>query len=242
MAANACLTARAALHPRFSLVARYLHLSPRDSCFLPSVESISALEWQRALKRATPISESYLLPLSRRAAERLTSRAFSSPRGSIGLRQNRQLITMASTADVNETATASSAEHEFDPLKTPTLGGTVQRAVQVTAFAGPKRYLEQTRCVTDKPKPQLAPGEVLVRLRVRPVNPSDGLALMGIYGGFQPKNFPATPGNEGMGVIDELGEGVEGFEVRETVNLAASVSVTCSRVFPMPPQPYKSHA
>ena len=131
---------------------------------------------------------------------------------------------MASAPDAHEATTSSKSEDEFDPIKTPTLGGTVQRAVQVTKFVGPKRYLEHTRCVTDKPKPQLSAGEVLVRMRVRPVNPSDGLALMGIYAGFQPKTFPATPGNEGMGVIDELGEGVEGLEVRRAHNLIASLN------------------
>lgn len=42
----------------------------------------------------------------------------------------------------------------------------------------------------------LLPGEALVRLLLRPINPSDLFSIGGIYGGFQPK-LPATPGLEG---------------------------------------------
>ena len=39
-------------------------------------------------------------------------------------------------------------------------------------------------------------GEALVRLLLRPINPSDLFSIGGIYGGFQPK-LPAVPGLEG---------------------------------------------
>jgi NADPH:quinone reductase-like Zn-dependent oxidoreductase len=40
-------------------------------------------------------------------------------------------------------------------------------------------------------------GEVLVKLLLRPVNPADVFALLGVYPGYQPKTFPATLGMEG---------------------------------------------
>jgi hypothetical protein len=43
----------------------------------------------------------------------------------------------------------------------------------------------------------LLQGEVLVRLSLRPVNPADIFSIMGVYPGFTPASFPATPGLEG---------------------------------------------
>eukprot|EP00899_Mesostigma_viride_P024510 jgi/Mesvir1/5243/Mv15364-RA.1 len=58
---------------------------------------------------------------------------------------------------------------------------------------------------------------VLVRLRCRPVNPSDAFSVMGVYPGFQPKQLPATPGLEGMGVIEEVGPDVSSLRVGQRV-------------------------
>lgn len=40
-------------------------------------------------------------------------------------------------------------------------------------------------------------GEVLVRMMLRPINPSDMFCMRGRYGGFTPKQLPAVPGLEG---------------------------------------------
>ena len=37
----------------------------------------------------------------------------------------------------------------------------------------------------------------------RPINPADLFSVAGVYPGFQPQSFPATPGLEGAGVIED---------------------------------------
>ena len=44
---------------------------------------------------------------------------------------------------------------------------------------------------------ELQDGEVLVRLKLRPINPSDMFCMRGRYGGFTPDKLPAVPGLEG---------------------------------------------
>ncbi len=44
---------------------------------------------------------------------------------------------------------------------------------------------------------KLKEGEVLVRMMLRPINPSDMFCMRGRYGGFTPKQLPAVPGLEG---------------------------------------------
>src|SRR5262245_28698712 len=55
--------------------------------------------------------------------------------------------------------------------------------------------------------PLQAPGrnEVRVRMTMSPINPSDLLVVRGQYGKLPP--LPATPGFEGVGVIDAVGRG-----------------------------------
>ncbi|KAL3148871.1 hypothetical protein ABBQ32_001743 [Trebouxia sp. C0010 RCD-2024] len=51
----------------------------------------------------------------------------------------------------------------------------------------------------------LKDGEVLVRMMLRPINPSDMFCMRGRYGGFKPGSLPAVPGLEGLGVVAKLG-------------------------------------
>ena len=69
--------------------------------------------------------------------------------------------------------------------------------------------------VMEAPIPVPGPGEVLVHMRMRPVDPADFFSIMGVYPGFQAKAGPdAVPGLEGMGVIAKLGGGdTKGFKV-----------------------------
>ena len=57
------------------------------------------------------------------------------------------------------------------------------------------------------PDPKPGKGEVLVRVVLSPINPSDLHMIRGRYG-YQPE-LPASPGAEGVGVVERLGEGVE---------------------------------
>lgn len=57
------------------------------------------------------------------------------------------------------------------------------------------------------PDPKPGKGEVLVRVLLSPINPSDLHMIRGRYG-YQPE-LPASPGAEGVGIVERLGEGVE---------------------------------
>jgi len=81
------------------------------------------------------------------------------------------------------------------------------RSIRFSAFGEPTEVLH----VEDIEKPIPGKGEALLRVQARPINPSDLFMVRGLYGIKPP--MPATPGFEGMGVIELLGEGVQGFAV-----------------------------
>lgn len=60
---------------------------------------------------------------------------------------------------------------------------------------------------TDVPMPEPGPGEVRVKVRASPINPSDIMFVQNLYG-IRPQ-LPSGAGFEGMGVIDGVGEGVD---------------------------------
>ncbi|SDD79295.1 zinc-dependent alcohol dehydrogenase family protein [Aquimonas voraii] len=65
--------------------------------------------------------------------------------------------------------------------------------------------------------PAPAPGELRVRVVAAAINPSDVLTLTGDYGQLPP--LPAIGGNEGVGRVEQLGEGVQGFSAGQLVLL-----------------------
>lgn len=70
--------------------------------------------------------------------------------------------------------------------------------------------------IGDMPDPSAGPGEVRVRLLWSGVNPSDVKSRMGLRSKELP--FPRiVPHSDGMGVIDAVGEGVDGGRVGERV-------------------------
>lgn len=71
--------------------------------------------------------------------------------------------------------------------------------------------------VEDQDPGQPAAGQVLISLVASPINPSDLLQISGHYGTLPP--LPATPGSEGVGRIEALGEGVTGIQMGQTVLL-----------------------
>jgi len=84
-------------------------------------------------------------------------------------------------------------------------------ACRLTAFGSnpPALSLEEI--------PALAPGagEVLVRMLAAPVNPADLNVIEGTYGELP--SLPCTIGNEGVGVVEQLGSSVHGLSVAQTV-------------------------
>lgn len=65
--------------------------------------------------------------------------------------------------------------------------------------------------------PAPGPGQVRVEVLAAAINPSDVLTLTGEYGMLPP--LPAVGGNEGVGKVVELGSGVQGLAVGQTVLL-----------------------
>ncbi len=61
----------------------------------------------------------------------------------------------------------------------------------------------------DVPTPTPNRGEVRVRMLASPINPSDLLYIEGRY--TVPAKLPATPGFEGVGVVEQSGGGLLGW-------------------------------
>lgn len=78
----------------------------------------------------------------------------------------------------------------------------------------------------ETPVPQ--DGEVLLAMLAAPINPSDVLTLTGQYGMLPP--LPAVGGNEGVGRVVALGEGVTGVAVGQTVLLPVGVGTWASHM------------
>ncbi|MGB4074707.1 zinc-dependent alcohol dehydrogenase family protein [Pseudomonas sp.] len=67
---------------------------------------------------------------------------------------------------------------------------------------------------TELPEPQVAPGEVLVRLRAATLNFADVAVATGAFPGA---TFPMIPVADGAGEVAALGEGVSGLSIGERV-------------------------
>ncbi|HEV2861718.1 MAG TPA: zinc-dependent alcohol dehydrogenase family protein [Pyrinomonadaceae bacterium] len=76
------------------------------------------------------------------------------------------------------------------------------QSVRFYEFGNPAEVLR----VEDVPTPEPTAGQVLVKMRARPINPSDLLTVRGLYGALP--SLPASPGLEGMGEVAAVGEGV----------------------------------
>ncbi|MFF5773115.1 zinc-dependent alcohol dehydrogenase family protein [Streptomyces californicus] len=89
------------------------------------------------------------------------------------------------------------------------------RAIRFHRHGAPQDVL----VLDDIPAPVPGPGELLVRVSARPVNPSDLLYVQGRYG--RVAKPPATAGFEGVGRVEDRGEGC-------TVPVGARVAVAAS--------------
>ena len=59
--------------------------------------------------------------------------------------------------------------------------------------------------------PEAGPGEIRIRVAYAGVNPADWKNRQGMLAVFRPYVFPYVLGFDAAGVVDQLGEGVEGF-------------------------------
>lgn len=90
-------------------------------------------------------------------------------------------------------------------------GGIQMKAIQIKEFGGP-----EVLNVVEIPEPIPAANEVRVLVHAAGVNPNEAYARTGTYGAYIPE-LPYTPGFDGAGVIDMLGEGVTGFKPGDRV-------------------------
>jgi NADPH:quinone reductase-like Zn-dependent oxidoreductase len=81
------------------------------------------------------------------------------------------------------------------------------KAVVFDTFGDPEQVLR----VRDVPAPTPKPSEVRVRMLASPINPSDLMTIRGQYGKRPP--LPATPGFEGVGIVEE-GSGLLAWRVK----------------------------
>ncbi|MFG1694164.1 NADP-dependent oxidoreductase [Nonomuraea sp. NPDC049309] len=86
------------------------------------------------------------------------------------------------------------------------------RAVRYHEYGG-----VETLVVEKVPDPHPGPGEVRVRATAASVNPVDWKVRSGTVHDVLPVELPAIPGRDAAGVVDEVGEGVEGVSVGDRV-------------------------
>ncbi len=93
------------------------------------------------------------------------------------------------------------------------------KAIRVHEFGGP-----EVLRLEDAPTPRPGPGEVLVRMHAIGVNPVETYIRAGTY----PRKpaLPYTPGNDGAGVIEQVGPEVNQFKIGDRVYTAGSISGT----------------
>jgi NADPH2:quinone reductase len=92
------------------------------------------------------------------------------------------------------------------------------KAISVEEFGGP-----EVMKLVELPRPQPGPGQVLVRMHAAGVNPVETYIRAGTYA--RKPALPFTPGNDGAGVIEQAGEGVN-LRPDDRVYTAGSISGT----------------
>ncbi len=116
----------------------------------------------------------------------------------------------------------------------------MQQAVYDTRGTDPHTRIH---CI-ERDTPVPGAGEVLVEMIAAPINPSDVLTITGQYGALPP--LPAIGGNEGVGRVAALGDGVTGVRVgtRVLMPVAAGswVSHTVAKAATLLPLPDEGDA
>lgn len=71
--------------------------------------------------------------------------------------------------------------------------------------------------IRELPNPEPADGQVLVRVRAAGVNPFDAVVAQGYIKDLMEHRFPLVPGHDAAGVIEAVGNGVDGLAVGDAV-------------------------
>src|SRR5438552_7031959 len=95
----------------------------------------------------------------------------------------------------------------------------LMKAICVHEFGGPD-VLRLEEVPTLRP----GPGEMLVRMHAVGINPVETYIRAGTYGRLP--ELPYTPGNDGAGVVEQVGADVSEFKAGDHVYTAGSISGT----------------
>jgi NADPH:quinone reductase len=109
------------------------------------------------------------------------------------------------------------------------------KAIRVAVHGGP-----EVLNLEDVAAPRPTQGQVLVRVEAAGVNPVDTYIRAGTYPN---STLPYTPGFDGAGTVEDIGEGVLKFKVGDRVYVSSSISGTYAEsalcdvnsVHPLPP-------
>ncbi|WP_075981585.1 NADPH:quinone reductase [Bacillus massilinigeriensis] len=99
------------------------------------------------------------------------------------------------------------------------------KAIRVSQFGGPEKLV-----YTDVEDVVAGKGEVCVRLFAAGVNPSDTYTLTGTYA-FSIPQLPYTPGLDGAGIIEAIGEEVTNVSVGDRVFVASLAGSSSTGTF-----------
>ena len=97
------------------------------------------------------------------------------------------------------------------------------KALQCVELGGPEKLV-----VNDVADPEIAVDHIIIEVKSASVNFPDVLMIQGLYQ-FQPP-LPFIPGGESAGVVIEIGEGVEGFNIGDKVFAATGVGGICEKI------------
>ena len=97
------------------------------------------------------------------------------------------------------------------------------KALQCEELGGPEKLV-----VNDVADPEVAEDHIIIEVKSASVNFPDVLMIQGLYQ-FQPP-LPFIPGGESAGVVIEIGDGVEGFNIGDRVFAATGVGGICEKI------------
>lgn len=97
------------------------------------------------------------------------------------------------------------------------------KALQCEELGGPEKLV-----VNDVADPEIAEDHIIIEVKSASVNFPDVLMIQGLYQ-FQPP-LPFIPGGESAGVVIEIGDGVEGFNIGDRVFAATGVGGICEKI------------
>ena len=97
------------------------------------------------------------------------------------------------------------------------------KALQCVELGGPEKLV-----INDVADPEISEDHIIIEVKSASVNFPDVLMIQGLYQ-FQPP-LPFIPGGESAGVVIEIGDGVEGFNIGDKVFAATGVGGICEKI------------